>query len=82
MARKYAAVGLGNFGFFVTKTLFEEGHDVIAVDKNEDRLQKIRPYSSQAILGDATQKDMMKSLGLEEIDAVIVSMGGNTNAAT
>ncbi|HER43999.1 MAG TPA: TrkA family potassium uptake protein, partial [Candidatus Eisenbacteria bacterium] len=82
MARKYAAIGLGNFGFFVTKTLFEEGHDVIAIDRNEDRVQKIRPYCSQAILGDATEKDMIKTLGLEEMDAVIVSMGGNADAAT
>ena len=44
MPKKYATIGLGNFGFYVTRTLFEEGHDVIAVDKNGDRVQKIRPY--------------------------------------
>ena len=82
MPNKYATIGLGNFGFYVTRTLFEEGHDVIAVDKNGDRVQKIRPYCSQAILGDATQKDMVKTLGLEEMDAVVISMGVNANAAT
>ncbi|OQX85191.1 MAG: potassium transporter TrkA [Candidatus Latescibacteria bacterium 4484_7] len=82
MAKKYAIIGLGNFGFYVSKTLFEEGHDVVAVDIKEESIEKIRPYCSQAILGDATQKDMIKSLGLEEMDAVIVSMGGNANAAT
>ncbi len=82
MGNKYATVGLGNFGFYVTRTLFEEGHDVIAIDKNEERIQKIRPYCSQAIQGDATQKEMMKAIGLEEMDAVVVSMGGNANAAT
>lgn len=82
MAKKYATIGLGNFGFYVTKTLFEEGHDVIAVDKNEERIQMIRPYCSQAILGDATQKDMIRALGLEEMDAIVVSMGGDANAAT
>jgi len=82
MAKKYAIIGLGNFGFYVAKTLFEEGHDVMAVDINQDAIQKIQPYCSQAILGDATQKDMIKTLGLDEMDAVIVSMGGNANAAT
>jgi len=82
MAKKYAIIGLGNFGFYVAKALFEEGHDVIAVDINQEAIQKIQPYCSQAILGDATQKDMIKTLGLEEMDAVIVSMGGNANAAT
>ena len=82
MAHKYAVIGLGNFGFYVTRTLFEEGHDVIAIDRDDERIQKVRPYCSQAILGDVTQKDMVKTLGLEEMEAVIVSMGGDANAAT
>jgi len=82
MAGKFAVIGLGNFGFHVAKTLFEEGNDVMALDKDEDMIQKIRPYCSQAIIGDATQKDLLLSLGLEQMDANIVSMGGNANAAT
>ncbi len=82
MAKKFATLGLGNFGFFLTKTLFEEGNDVVAVDRSEDRIQKIRPHCSQAILGDVTQKELINTLGLEEMDAVIISMGGNANAAT
>ena len=82
MAKKYATIGLGNFGFNVTKALFEEGHDVIAVDIDEDAIQRIQPYCTQAILGDATQKEMIRTLGLEEMDAAIVSMGDNENAAT
>ena len=36
MAKKYATIGLGNFGFYITRTLFEEGADVIALVKNAD----------------------------------------------
>jgi trk system potassium uptake protein TrkA len=82
MTGKFAVIGLGNFGFHVAKTLFEEGNDVMALDKDEDMIQRIRPYCSQAIIGDATQKDLLLSLGLEQMDANIVSMGGNANAAT
>lgn len=82
MSKKFATLGLGNFGFFLTKTLFEDGNDVVAVDRNEDRIQKVRPYCSQAILGDVTQKELVNTLGLDDMDAVIVSMGGNANAAT
>lgn len=82
MTKKYATIGLGNFGFNVTKTLFEEGHDVIAVDLDEEAIQRVQPYCSQAILADGTQKEMIKTLGLEDMDAVIVSMGDNENAAT
>jgi len=82
MAGKFAVIGLGNFGFHVAKTLFEEGNDVMALDKDEDMIQRIRPYCSQAIIGDATQRELLVSLGLEQMDANIVSMGGNANAAT
>jgi trk system potassium uptake protein TrkA len=82
MSKKYVTIGLGNFGFNVTKTLFEEGHDVIAVDFDEDAVQHVQPYCTQAMLADATQKEMLRTLGLEDMDAAIVSMGDNENAAT
>jgi trk system potassium uptake protein TrkA len=82
MAKKFAVLGLGSFGFSVAQTLFEEGNDVIALDMDNDLAQKIRPFCSQSIIGDATQKDMLATLGLEEMDAVIVSMGDNASAAT
>lgn len=82
MADKYAVIGLGNFGFNVARTLFEDGHDVVAVDIDEDMVQKMRPYCSQAIIGDATQKEMIAALGLEEMDAVVVGMGGDANSTT
>jgi trk system potassium uptake protein TrkA len=82
MAKKYATIGLGNFGFNVTKTLFEEGHEVVAIDMDEDAIQRVQPYCTQAILADASQKDMLKTLGLDGMDAVIMSMGDNENAAT
>jgi trk system potassium uptake protein TrkA len=82
MAKKFTVIGLGNFGYYVVKALFEDGNDVIAVDMDEDRVQKMQPYCSQAIVGDATDKDMLKTIGLEEMSAVVVSMGGDANAAT
>jgi trk system potassium uptake protein TrkA len=82
MSKKYATIGLGNFGFNVTKTLFEEGHDVVAIDLDEDATQHVQPYCTQAVVADATQKETIRGLGLDEMDAVIVSMGGNESAAT
>ena len=82
MSKKYATIGLGNFGFNVTKTLFEEGHDVVAVDLDEDATQRVQPYCTQAVVADATQRETIRGLGLEEMDAAIVSIGGNESAAT
>jgi trk system potassium uptake protein TrkA len=82
MAEKFATIGLGKFGYNVTKALFDEGHDVIAIDVNEEKVQKVRLCCSQAITGDATQKEIIETFGLEEMDAVVVCMGGNPSAAT
>lgn len=82
MAKRFAVIGLGSFGFNVAKTLFEEGHEVLAIDINEDTVQRVRQHATQAIIADATQKEMLSTLGLEEMDAVVVSMGDDANAST
>ncbi len=73
--KRFAVIGLGNFGFFVAKALFEDGNEVIALDSDRNRIQAIEPYCSEAIVMNATEKDQLKSLGLEVMDAVIVSTG-------
>jgi trk system potassium uptake protein TrkA len=72
---RYAVIGLGNFGFYVAKALYEEGHEVVAVDWSKDRIQDIVPHCTEAIVLDATDKDDLRALGLEAMDAVIVSTG-------
>lgn len=73
--KRFAVIGLGNFGFFVAKALFEDGNEVIAVDSDRNRIQAIEPYCSEAIVMNATDKEQLKSLGLEVMNAVIVSTG-------
>ena len=73
--KKFAVIGLGNFGLHVAKTLFEEGHEVIAVDSDKARVQAINSHCSEAVVLDATDKEQLNALGLEAMDAVIVSTG-------
>lgn len=73
--KHFAVIGLGNFGFHAAKALFEEGNEVLAIDSNKARVQAIDPFSTEAIVLDATEKDTLKALGLEHMDAVIVSTG-------
>ena len=75
--KRFAVIGLGNFGFHVAKTLFEEGHEVIAIDFNRHRVQAISKFCTEAIVMDATETNSLKALGLEELDAVVVSTGTN-----
>jgi trk system potassium uptake protein TrkA len=73
--KQFAVIGLGNFGFHAAKALFEDGNEVLAIDVNRVRVQAIDPFSTEAMVLDATDKEALKSLGLENMDAVIVSTG-------
>lgn len=73
--KRFAVIGLGNFGFHTAKALFEDGNEVIAIDSEKAIVQTIDPYSSQAMVLDATDKMALKSLGLENMDAVVVATG-------
>jgi len=73
--KRFAVIGLGNFGFHAAKALFEDGNEVVAIDTDKGRVQAIDPYSTEAVVLDATEKEALKSLGLENMDGVIVSTG-------
>lgn len=82
MARRYAVIGLGNFGSWVVRTLNDLRQDTIAIDIDKDRVQKIRDYTGNPVIADATRKENLISLGLDEMKAVVISLGSNTSAAT
>jgi len=73
--KKFAVIGLGNFGFNAAKALFEDGNEVIAIDTDRIKVQAIDPYATEAIVLNATDKEALRSLGLEETEAVVVSTG-------
>jgi trk system potassium uptake protein TrkA len=71
--KRFAVIGLGNFGFHAAKALYEEGNEVLDTDRA--KVQAIDQHSTEAVVLDATDKDALKSLGMEHMDAVIVSTG-------
>jgi len=73
--KRFAVIGLGNFGFHAAKALFEDGNEVIAIDADKGKVQAIDAYCSEAIVLEASDKDALKVLGLENMDGVIVSTG-------
>jgi trk system potassium uptake protein TrkA len=73
--KKIAVIGLGNFGFHVAKALYNDGHEVVAIDTDKARVQAIDPFSSEAIVMDATDKEALRALGLDQMDGVVVSTG-------
>jgi len=79
--KRFAVIGLGKFGFHVAKELFIEGNEVIAIDKNPDRVQEIDPFCTEAIVLDASEKEKLRALGLDEMDGVVVSIGSDVSSS-
>lgn len=73
--KRFIVIGLGNFGFYVAKTLYEDGNEVLAIDRNRDRIARIQDLVSEAMILDAIHKESLRGLGVAQAEAVIVSMG-------
>jgi len=80
--RRAVVIGLGIFGYHIARTLFENGFEVVAIDKNKDVIQKIRDYSTKAVLADGTDQEIMDEIGIGEDDIAIISFGEDLAAAT
>ena len=78
----FGVIGLGNFGYHVAKTLYEEGHEVIAVDADREQIQKVKDFTTVALVGDAANKDFLSSNGFAEVSAAVVSTGERSHIAT
>ncbi len=82
MARKQVlVVGLGRFGSNVAKTLFQQGHDVLAIDTEEALVQEIMGHSTFAVKADGTNEAALRELGVANFDAAVVAIGSNIQAS-
>ena len=68
-------VGLGRFGRHIAIKLDKMHHQVMAVDKNEQRINAILPFVTNAQIGDATDEEFLESLGVNNFDVCIVAIG-------
>ena len=70
-------IGIGRFGNHVALQLNKLGHEVMAVDSNEERINSVLPFVTNAQIGDSTNADFLKSLGIGNYDVCIVTIGGD-----
>lgn len=70
-------IGLGRFGFTMAKKLHELGHEVMAIDTSEERINSVLPYVTSAQIGDCTNEQYMASLGVRNFDLCVVAIGDN-----
>lgn len=68
-------VGLGRFGRHIAEKLFELRHQVMAIDKKEERVDAVMPFVTNGQIGDSTNEDFLVSLGIGNFDVCIVAIG-------
>ena len=70
-------VGVGNFGKHIARKFNELGHDVMAIDQDEERINDVMPLVTSAQIGDSTNEDFLRTLGVDNYDVCIVTIGGD-----
>jgi trk system potassium uptake protein TrkA len=73
--KQFVIIGLGNFGYYLAAHLYKKGYEVLAIDKNANRVAEIKDRVSQAVIADATDRKAMEALGLDKMDAAVICIG-------
>ncbi len=77
----FGVIGLGRFGSNVARALYERGEEVLAVDRDPERVHEVRAFCSQAVVGDCRDREGLVSVGLAEADAIVISIGQEMEAS-
>lgn len=83
MAKKkqFVVIGLGTFGMNLAKYLAKKGIQVLAIDRDEKKIDEVAPFVTQAIAADATDEKILRSFAIGEFNAGIVAIGENLESS-
>ena len=74
-------IGCGRFGYSGEKTLYSLGHDVLAIDQDEEKIQSISDQVTHAVEADANDENVLRSLGIRNFDVAVVSIGSDIQSS-
>ena len=79
--KQFVVIGCGRFGTSVAKTLYSQGHDVLAIDKDEEIVQNISDSVTYAAQADVEDEHALKALGVRNFDVAVISIGSDIQAS-
>lgn len=79
--KRFVIVGLGVFGSGAAETLYREGHEVIAMDLNAEKVERLTRFVTRAVVGDAREREVLHRVGVQGADAAVVSTGDDISAS-
>lgn len=77
MAKTVLLIGLGRFGRHIARQLYVIGREVMAVDWDEDKVNEVMPYVTDAAIGDSTNPAFLETLAVKSYDVCFVTVGNN-----
>ena len=77
MKKQVVVIGLGRFGSSVARSLYNLGHDVLAIDRDESRVQSIMGQATYGLTAEATNEAVLRELGIPDYDAAVVAIGSD-----
>ena len=75
MKKQVVVIGLGRFGSSVARSLYNLGHDVLAMDVDEERVQNMMGQVTYPVVGDGTNESTLRELGVPDYNAAVVAVG-------
>nr|WP_232059708.1 MULTISPECIES: TrkA family potassium uptake protein [Kyrpidia] len=81
LLKQFVVIGLGRFGSSVAKTLYQTGHEVLAIDGDREVIEDIMDSVTHAVQADATDEQALRALGLRNFDVAVVGIGGDIQAS-
>ena len=79
--KQFVVIGCGRFGSSVARTLYEMGNEVLAIDKDEEKVQEISDSVTHAVQADVMDEGVLRELGIQNFDIVVVSIGSDLEAS-
>ncbi|HBH12723.1 MAG TPA: potassium transporter Trk [Clostridiales bacterium] len=79
--KQFVVIGCGRFGSSVAKTLCKLGYDVLAIDKDPDKVQEIAEYVTHAVQADANDENALRTIGIRNFDVAVVTIGSDIQAS-
>jgi len=79
--KSFVIIGVGRFGQNLARTLFKLGHEVLAIDEREDRIQQVSEYVTHAVCGNIRDEHVLRSLGVRNFDCAVVALSEDMGAS-
>ena len=74
-------IGAGRFGTYLIEKFAEHGDEILVIDKDEAKIEKVLEYVTSSLVGDSTDEDSMETIGVNNFDLCVVSIGDNFQAS-